>query len=719
MPAVLCYVGDPTRSLDAAQAIERRAERDLQIIAVAPDGMSGVLTDGRLDAVLCGNALDSDDIASVVDTVEATGCPVPVFDLTGSAVPVPADIDYHRLYPGTPPDEAADRILSGLDAGTDRVAAPTDDPDPLTLFAGMDAYIAVDVDGRVTASDPDLSERFGSDPAEAQGRPVAEVFPPADSSPYRAACERVRETGDAETVEFRHRGDWYRVRIVPGVGGGLRTFVRDVTDRKEDEAEISAVRERFENTVERITDAFFVLDNEEQFVLLNSRAETILDVDADAVAGERFWDVFPVASTSFYHEFTEALETQEPTSFEEYYAPYESWFEVNAYPSEDGLSVFLRDVTDQVELQRKLESLHETTQRLIVDTTDEDITTRAVQAAVEVLDFPLSVCWRLDETTRTLEPIATSEAVRERVDEIPPIEPGEGLAWNAYEEGDVRVIDSVAVVTPSSHYPGDVGSALLLPIGEYGLLGTYSEERGAFDETDVELFRILVTAVESALARARRERQLARRNERLDDFASTVSHDLRNPLHVAAARTELARETGDVEHLESVAESLNRMEQLIEDLLARARGERDIDRQDVSLANAARDAWEGLDTRAATLTVEGDATFGADPTRLTQLFENLYRNAIEHAGTDVTVRVGAHADGFYVADDGPGIPMGKRDVIFDQGVTGAEDGTGYGLAIVSDIAEGHDWTIEARESEDGGARFEISHVGSLSERRPA
>ncbi|PSQ27609.1 hypothetical protein BRD09_08325 [Halobacteriales archaeon SW_10_68_16] len=123
------------------------------------------------------------------------------------------------------------------------------------------------------------------------------------------------------------------------------------------------------------------------------------------------------------------------------------------------------------------------------------------------------------------------------------------------------------------------------------------------------------------MARADRERELARRNERLDEFAGTVSHDLRNPLHVATARVDMARDTGDVEHLEEVSEALDRMETLIEDLLARARGEQDVERQPLSLATAARDAWASLDTGAADLSVEGDGTLQADKNRMAQLFE--------------------------------------------------------------------------------------------------
>jgi len=81
---------------------------------------------------------------------------------------------------------------------------------------------------------------------------------------------------------------------------------------------------------------------------------------------------------------------------------------------------------------------------------------------------------------------------------------------------------------------------------------------------------------------------------------------------------------------------------------------------------------------------------------------------VEHGG-DVAIRVGDLDDGFYVADDGPGIPDGVRDSLFEPGQSGVDGSTGFGLAIVQEIATAHGWTVEAVESTDG-ARFEIRGV---------
>jgi signal transduction histidine kinase len=97
-----------------------------------------------------------------------------------------------------------------------------------------------------------------------------------------------------------------------------------------------------------------------------------------------------------------------------------------------------------------------------------------------------------------------------------------------------------------------------------------------------------------------------------------------------------------------------------------------------------------------------------------QLLENLFGNAVEHGGPEVAITVGEVADGFYVSDDGPGIPPAERTAIFEPGYSTNSDGTGLGLSIVERVAEAHGWAVRITESESGGARFEIS----VSETQP-
>lgn len=210
------------------------------------------------------------------------------------------------------------------------------------------------------------------------------------------------------------------------------------------------------------------------------------------------------------------------------------------------------------------------------------------------------------------------------------------------------------------------------------------------------------------------ERELNRQNERLEGFARTVAHDLRNPLTVVQGCLQLLEETENLDHLAPAVSSAERMEDLIEELLVLARqGQTVLDRTTVSLRESAETAWSHVETGNARLIIVEDGTIQADPNRLSQLLENLVSNAIEHAGDGVIVSVGMLDDetGIFVEDDGSGIDPAVRDRVFDSGFTTSREGTGYGLAIVEQIADAHGWTVRVDEAETGGARFEIETRG--------
>ncbi|REA04712.1 two-component system sensor histidine kinase/response regulator [Haloferax sp. Atlit-6N] len=299
------------------------------------------------------------------------------------------------------------------------------------------------------------------------------------------------------------------------------------------------------------------------------------------------------------------------------------------------------------------------------------------------------------------------------------------------------------------------------------------ETSRSWTDTEVDLLRSVANNVTHTLARQRRERELQRQNDRLEEFASVVSHDLRNPLNVAKGFVELAREEDDVAYLDRALDGVTRMDTLLNDVLKLARQGRKVgETRSVAIENVAERAWKAVDTGDdAVLVVEdGLGSTQADQGRFQQAFENLFRNAVEHGSTgnqttsgdavehgstgnrtasgdavehgstgrrdapgdasadgaskdaadELTVRVGPTETGFYVADDGPGIPVDERDTVFEHGHTTSESGTGFGLSIVESIVEAHGWDIEvtAPEPDLGGARFEFDIGGVRSEVEP-
>ncbi|WP_149797331.1 PAS domain-containing sensor histidine kinase [Halorubrum xinjiangense] len=317
----------------------------------------------------------------------------------------------------------------------------------------------------------------------------------------------------------------------------------------------------------------------------------------------------------------------------------------------------------------------------------------------------------LDDAVYAIRPDGTIVYVNERYAEMKGVDREELLGTDIYdwvsEETAERALRERAAMREEARETGAI---------EYEFEPVEGDPFPAemrFGQTDPDVREELgrVGVIRDVSERKRRERELERQNERLDEFASIVSHDLRNPLDVARGRLDLVREERDSEHLEAVARAHDRMATLIDDLLTLAREGVDVESlEPVALAAVAEECWANVDTAAATLRAETTLTVRADRSRLKQLLENLLRNAVTHGGPSVTVTVGELDGGFYVEDDGPGIPEGERDDVFEAGHTTDPDGTGFGLAIVERVAEAHGWAVAVTAGAEGGARFEFTGV---------
>jgi CheY-like chemotaxis protein/two-component sensor histidine kinase len=292
------------------------------------------------------------------------------------------------------------------------------------------------------------------------------------------------------------------------------------------------------------------------------------------------------------------------------------------------------------------------------------------------------------------------------------------ICERVFQTGEPLVIGDVAAEAPELVDPEwgiacYLGAPVVVNDTSYGTFCFYDVEprSEAFSEWEQTFVELLGDWVGAELTRRQATEQLQQQNEQLEEFANVVSHDLRNPLNIAQGRLELAQGQHDSEHLNAIGKAHTRMEVLIEDLLTLAReGHGVTEFTAVDLSALIDNCWATVETNGATLVTDTDRTVQADRSRLKQLCENLIRNAVEHGSDDVTVTVGAFENGFYIADDGPGIPQAKRDDVFEVGFSTNTDGTGLGLSIVKQGAEAHNWGIQLSESENGGAQFEITGV---------
>ena len=372
---------------------------------------------------------------------------------------------------------------------------------------------------------------------------------------------------------------------------------------------------------------------------------------------------------------------------------------------------------ERKQFEERLHGLHRISERLLVAETKEEVAAVTIELASDLFDLPVSAYWEYDEADEALRPLAETDEAVEIVGEAPTFERGEGLVWKSFESGEIRSHEDLKEEGDTYNPETQLRSEIHVPCGSHGVFTSSAPEPRAFDEIDKESVRLLGRLVTEAMNGVNREERLAergkalqRQNDRLEEFVDVIAHDLRNPLTGAMGGLDTARRTGEERFFDMAERSLERMNNLIDELLAIARGDRQpVDPTRISLQSAVEESWSYTEAPDATLTVDdGLGALVADETRLLQLFGNLFRNSVEHGGKEVTVEVGPLADdaGFYVADDGPGLMADTRTAIQEFDGDGRVTDAGIGLMSVMDIVTQHGWELSVPETENG-ARFEI------------
>lgn len=383
----------------------------------------------------------------------------------------------------------------------------------------------------------------------------------------------------------------------------------------------------------------------------------------------------------------------------------------------------------------ELERLHQASNRLYAVESVEDSYEIAIDTAVDILGLEWCTLAAPAEEAEVFEIKATSERGTVEVGQR-PFGLDEGVAGEVYQTEQSRIIDNREHSDCAQPADDSIRSAISVPVGDWGVFQAMSTELAGFDERDRERAELLCTSLATAIERNQRERELEQQNERLDEFASIVSHDLRSPLNALSLSLDLVESNNGSEHVERCQQLVERMNKLVDALLTIARMGEDIaDTEPVELATAVETAWQTVETHGAELVVDTDLQVDADRLRLEQLLANLFRNSIQHGSTgggreqhrpareqvgehsstqptDLTVRVSGLDGGFTVEDSGPGIPAEERAAVFETGYSTCENGTGFGLRIVSQVVDAHGWTIQVTSGINGGAGFEITGVDS-------
>lgn len=563
------------------------------------------------------------------------------------------------------------------------------------------AIFRLDENGRIISWNEGARQTKGYDRAEILGEHFS-VFYTDEDREANVPERNLRialETGSVEDEGWRVRQDgsqfWANVTITPvwdddGTHQGFLKVTRDMTDRRNRERELETELQRVFN---RVSDALYAVDNEFRFTLVNDRAEELLGHPEEDLLGERLWDVFPSAAEidDVWDAFHTARDEQVATHYELYYPRLGFWVEANLYPSETGISVYFRDVTDRKQREQALEESKQRYRTIaeyfpngVVTLFDHDLEyTLAAGRGFEMIDEdPAEIegsnfedTWT-PEVRETLEPVLRSALEGEkRSVELRH----DGREWVLYA---VPVTDSEGTVFAGMTMAHDITER--------------KENQRKLEET--------VARLEES-------------NHRLEQFAYAASHDLQEPLRMVSSYLQLLErrysdafdEDGE-EFLEYAIDGADRMRRMIDGLLAYSRVEtRGDPLEPVDLdhifANVREDLQLQIGETNAELTVTEDGLprVQGDANQLRQVFQNLLENALEYSG-DERPRIRVDAESrvrnrrrewvISVHDEGIGIEPSDQERVFEvfERLHTREEypGTGIGLALCQRIVERHD-----------------------------
>lgn len=594
------------------------------------------------------------------------------------------------------------------------------------------AIFRLDTAGQVISWNSGAEQIKGYDAGEILGEHFSTFYTESDRADGVPAqnLEHARKRGSTRDEGWRVRKDgsrfWATVTITTlydsaGTLEGYLKVTRDMTDRHEREQELESELHRI---LSRISDAFYALDDEWRFTHVNERAAELLQHPRESLLGKRLWEIFPEAEdTVVWDHFQTAMETQEPVNFELEYEALDIWVEATAYPSESGLSVYFRDITERYERHREIER-RDRQLRNYKEYTDEILDT--IDDLFYVVDEDGNY-QRWNDSMNTVTGYSDEEIASTSPLGIVADEDMENVAdgiQTVFETGGARIQADIESKAGNVIPMEFTASALETPDGE----------------------RVLAGIGRDISDRIEYERALEASNERLEQFAHAASHDLQEPLRMVSSYLRLLEQRyGDNldqdgrEFLEYAVDGADRMHDMIEGLLEYSRVEtRGQPFEPVPLDDILADARDNLRVaiteQNAEITSQSLPTVDGDRRQLRQLFQNLLDNAIKYSGDeppkihvaaelcescpetqsvrgyDVTT---ADRDRWVVSieDQGIGIEGDDQEKIFEvfQSLDRQDEhGSGIGLALCKRIVERHHGEIWADSDPGAGTTISVT-----------
>jgi PAS domain S-box-containing protein len=555
------------------------------------------------------------------------------------------------------------------------------------------------------------------------------------------------------------RARWATERVQAALAHAERELAR----RERAEAALRETQPRMAAILESITDAFYALDPEWRLTYVNREAERLLGAAKEDLLGRSLWELVPQwAGTELDVELRRARAESVAVSFEFHEKPAGRGFQVRAYPADQGLSVYLLDVSAHIRLEAertRLQARQEGLDSQLRTLADTALTLR-VEAATSVAEFLELLTGRAREivgahqaVTRTTKgadgsPPITAVSLSEK---HPPDRTynltGDGSGIDAVvreTNRPLRMTQAQLESHPSwrasgmdaGRYPPMRGLLAAPLVGRnkrnLGLIELSDKTDGEFTSEDEAILVQLAGMASAVIENIGLYHAAQGANRVKDEFLATLSHELRSPLSAILGWSRLLRQ--DISDrdltdraLDSIDRNVRAQTQLVDDLLDVSRiisGRLRLDVQTVELApiiaaavEIVRPAADPKDLRLDAV-LDFQAFVSGDPGRLQQVFLNLLSNAVKFTPKGGRVQVRLHRTEsvaeVVVSDTGPGIAPELLSHVFerlwqaDSSTTRRHGGLGLGLAIARHLVELHGGSIQAESpGPGGGATFTV------------
>jgi HTH-type transcriptional regulator, bacterioopsin transcriptional activator and related proteins len=429
----------------------------------------------------------------------------------------------------------------------------------------LNGFLTLDDTANICFVNEAAGDIFGYEVDELVGRSVDDLFPERYRDTYLAELhqhmhdaetvvehtniERIgcRKDGTEVPLSFSLREQTYRDQRL------FTAILQDISEQNRQRERLEAATEKYQTLVEAAPDAIFVADAETGIIQeANHAAAELLGKPTDEIEGMHQTDLHPSEEAERYERLFQGHRRRGGTFEQSHdlkvvdadgqHISVTINSNVTTLKDHRAIQGIFRDVSDRKRRQDALQTLHTTTQRMLMTSSHQEICTEAVRTATEVLELPITGLHLYAENEETLEPVATSEAVNTVFDESPPtITPENTLVWDVFETGESQVIPDLQKIETQQTQDTPIRSAIITSLGEHGVFITASTSVHDFDRIDYDLMRVLAANTEAALTRAEREHDIARQRDELTTLnrLNAIIRDINQTLVAAPTREEI------------------------------------------------------------------------------------------------------------------------------------------------------------------------------------